>query len=57
MLVIKGNGCPFAETGTEGVFWAIVDPDPSKGGYDNLYILKDGDILIVFDRETSSKVL
>lgn len=38
MLVINGNGHPYAETGTEGIYWAVVDSDPSKVGYDSLLV-------------------
>lgn len=55
MLKVKGCGDAYWETGTEGVFWAILDQE--KPEYDGLYILKPGDRLTIFDRSDTSKVL
>jgi hypothetical protein len=43
---IKGIPSAFWETGTEGVYWSIQEPDKS---YDGLHILKNGDWLMIVD--------
>jgi len=56
MLIINGVGEAYWETGTEGVLWAIEDPDPKKVAYDQLYILQNGDDLTIFDRDDQNIV-
>ena len=44
-MTIHGELEAFWETGTEGVYWSMIDP--SMPGYDGLWTLKDGDRLCV----------
>jgi hypothetical protein len=55
MNIIKGTLDPFAETGTEGIIWSLIDE--TKSGYDGLFILDNGDYLVVLDPEDSSKIV
>jgi hypothetical protein len=45
---IEGTLEDFSETGTEGVWWALVDDENS--GYDNLHIIEPGDHLTILDQ-------
>jgi hypothetical protein len=47
MVIVYGRLEPFAETGTEGVCWAV--SDRRVPGYDGLWILQDLDRLMVLD--------
>jgi hypothetical protein len=49
------DGVLFAywETGTEGVFWAVLGDEPVPASRENLHILTDGDELTVFDEDGS----
>lgn len=44
--VIYGSLEPFAETGTEGILWAV--HEYGVAGYDGLHVLNDGDALTVY---------
>lgn len=51
--VIEGTLGLYAETGSEGYCWVIVDSDPASPPAhleDVFYILKKGDLLTVFNR-------
>lgn len=55
----KLNGLAYAywETGTEGVLWSVVENFENEGwSRDDLHILKNGDHLILRDRETGEVV-
>jgi len=53
MKAIQGKLCAFAKTGTEGIIWSLVaDHDKEQHSYDNLYALKDGDALVIYDNDT-----
>ena len=55
MIEVIGKGEAYFETGTEGVLWAV--HDPTKDGYDGLFVLKNGDLLTIFDKDDSTKIL
>jgi hypothetical protein len=46
--IIEGVLEDFFETGSEGVWWALVDDE--NFGYDNLHIIKPGDHLTILDQ-------
>lgn len=48
---IIGKADWFAETGTEGVLWAVIED--GKQGYDGLNILKEGDCLTIWNEDGS----
>lgn len=48
-MAIHGELEAFWETGTEGVYWSVIDP--SLPGYDGLWNLNDGDHLRVLDAD------
>jgi|AntRauTorckE6833_2_1112554.scaffolds.fasta_scaffold31933_1 hypothetical protein len=45
------QGIPYAyfETGTEGVYWAIIEDN--KSGYDALHLIEEGDVLTIFNKD------
>jgi hypothetical protein len=55
MIKVTGRGEAYFETGTEGVLWAVYDPN--EKGYNGLYILKDGDELNIYDKNAPDNIL
>jgi len=55
MIKVLGKGEAYFETGTEGVYWAVCDNQ--KDGYDGLYLIKDGDNLIIYDKKDTEKIV
>lgn len=49
MEMIKGQLEAYYETGTEGIIWSLVEPDK---GYEGLNCLKNGDYLIVYQKNS-----
>ena len=47
-VLIEGTLCPFFETGTEGIVWAVETKGKVKDYYENLHFLDTGDYLTVF---------
>lgn len=56
MLVATGNGMAFWETGTEGVFWSVLDRGQSDSVNSGLYTLEDGDVLTIYERDEPDRV-
>lgn len=52
---IHGQLFAWFETGTEGIYWAVVDDE--KKGYDGLHVLENGNVLTVFNKENKKKIL
>jgi len=47
MTTVRGRLEAYFETGTEGVYWSLVDP--GRPGYDGLWTLRNGDQLRIID--------
>lgn len=55
-MEISWRGQAHWETGTEGVYCALIDDGPEKFAYDKLYVLERGDDLTIFDNQDSDRV-
>lgn len=53
--VIRGTTHAYFETGTEGIWWALVEE--GVYGYEALNILEEGDRLAIYEDDYNSKVL
>lgn len=50
-MVIEGQLDCFSETGTEGIYWSLLEN--GKSGYDGLHILKNNQKIIIYNNDDS----
>lgn len=55
MAEIYGKPHAYFETGTEGVYWAVIEDNVS--GYEGLHILENGDHLTIYSNNVEGQAL